>query len=140
MNGQELDITSPFAQWREMNLDRVQPEKQILPEAACFRFGIHICVCCGDNARANPSSMRRTYTLHFSRLQHAKQLCLQIQRNVRNLVEEECAAISEFETPDAVSARVSEGALHMAKQLAFENSFREAPCVHGYHRLTGARR
>src|SRR5437016_3079302 len=123
-----------------MNLNCVQPKKQVLPEAASFSLRIYVCVCCSDDTRTNASSMRRADSLHFSRLQHAKQLCLQIQRNVCDLVKKERAAIGKFKTADAVSPRVSESALHMAEQLAFENTLGEASRINRHHGLIGARR
>ena len=45
MRGQKMvwpaaDIFAPFAQWRQMNLDGVQPEQQILAKPAALHFFI----------------------------------------------------------------------------------------------------
>ena len=42
--GQQQDIISPFAEWRDMQLDRIDPVQQILPESSFLyhRMDVHI--------------------------------------------------------------------------------------------------
>ena len=65
---------------------------------------------------------------------------MQIQRNIRDLVEKKRAAISKLKAADAVRAGISEGAFYVAKEFAFENSFGKASRVDRDHGFAGARR
>ena len=65
---------------------------------------------------------------------------MQIQGNIGDFIEEERAAVTELEAPDAIGARVRESAFDVAEELAFENSLRKTAGVDRYHRLRVAAR
>ena len=60
------------------------------------------------------------------------------ERHVRDLVEEERAAVRHLEAADAVGLGVGEGALHVAEELALEDALGEPAGVHGQERLRRA--
>ena len=84
---EETDVFAAIAQRRDLNLDGVQPKKQIRTEAAGSCFGIYIRVRGGKDAHIYAAGGRGTDTLKFAGLQHAKQFGLQIQRDVCDFVQ-----------------------------------------------------
>ena len=57
--------------------------------------------------------------LQLPALQHAEQLGLHRQRQLADLVEEQAAAVGQFELAAPFVDRAGEGAAHMAEQFAF---------------------
>src|SRR5947209_5969174 len=106
-----------------MNFDRVQPEKQVLTEASCGNFFVEVRIRCRDQSHIDAAASRGTHRFEFSCLQNAKQLRLLAQRNIRDLIEEERAAIGKIEAADAVGLGVGEGAANMPEHFAFEDTF-----------------
>src|ERR1700752_3881831 len=76
---QQRNIFAAFAQWRKMNLNRVQTKQQILPETSGGRFGIYVSVRGRQNAHVHAARGRRADPLEFTGFQHAQKLRLQIQ-------------------------------------------------------------
>ena len=132
------NVLAPLAQRRQLDLDRVQPEQQVLPEAAGRDLLAEVRVGRRDDAHVDLARARRADALEVAGLEHAQQLRLQVQRHVRDLVEEQRAAVGELEAADAIGLGVGEGALHVAEQLALEDAFGEAAGVDGDEPLAGA--
>ena len=122
----------PLAKRRQLNLDRVQPEEQVLAEAARRDFFGEVRVGRRDDPDVDVARAGRADALEIAGLEHAQQLRLQVQRDVGDLVEKQRTAVGELETADAVRLGVGEGALDVAEQLAFEDPFRQAAGVHGH--------
>src|SRR3954452_2877542 len=105
-----------------MDLDRVKPEEQIFAEAVTGYFFEKICVCGGDDANVDPFRSGRSDALHLADLEHAQKLGLKIVRYVCNLIQEQCSAIGQLETADAIGFCVGKGAFHMTEKFALENA------------------
>ncbi len=131
--GQPWNVFAPIAQRRQMNLDRVETEEQILPEPPGRDFGVEIGVGRRDQPDVRLSRARRSETLELTGLEHAQQLLLLAERHVGDLVEEQRAAIGHLESPDAILLGVGEGALHVAEELALEHPFGHAAGVDSDH-------
>jgi hypothetical protein len=58
----------------------------------------------------------------FTLLQYAQQLGLQLQRNITDLIQEECALISQLEATDPLRDRAGEGAPFVSEDLAFQQT------------------
>ena len=97
-------------------------------------LGAQVGVGGGDHADVDVARGRGADALEFAGLEHAQQLRLLAERNVGDLVEEERAAVGEFEATDAVGARVGEGALDVAEELALEGALGERAGVDGDER------
>ena len=128
------NVFAPLAQRRQMNLDRVETEQQILPESSCRDFRVEVGVGRRDQPHVGLARPRRSETLELAGLEHAQQLLLLAERHVGDLVEEQRAAVGHLESPDAILLRIGERALHMAEELALEDAFRDAAGVDGDHR------
>src|SRR5438445_13120708 len=80
---QEIDVFAAVAQRRQVNLNGVQTEEQVLAKAAGSGFRIDVRVGCCQNPHVHAASGRGANTLKISGFQDAQQLCLQIQRKDR---------------------------------------------------------
>ena len=76
----------------------------------------------GDQAGVGANGARTAEALELALLQDAQQFGLQLERDFAHLVEEDGAAVGEFEAPDALRDGAGEGALLVAEQLAFEQA------------------
>src|SRR5947208_6181343 len=113
IRGEQRDIGAPLAQRRESDLDRVETKQQILAEAPGFHLGLDVGVGGCDDAYVRTPRARGAYALVLAGLEHAQQLRLLRHRQIRDLVEEQRAALGELEATDAIRLRVGERATHM---------------------------
>src|SRR5690242_17374794 len=66
------DVLAPLAERRQVDLDRVETEEQVLTEAAGDDLGAQVGIRRGEDARIHTPCARRAHPLHFARLQHAQ--------------------------------------------------------------------
>jgi len=135
--GQRRDVVAAIAQRRQMDLDRIQPKQQILPESTAADFVDEVRVARGQDAHVHVTRARRSDALEISGLEHAQELRLKIERHVRDLVEEQCPTVGELEPSDAVALRVGERPLDVAEELALEDAIRQPTGVDGHQSLAG---
>ena len=138
MTGQQRDVFAPLAQRRHRNLNRVQTEEEILPEAARVDLRVEVGVCGGDDPDVGPPRAGTAHPLELAGLEHAQQLGLEVQRDVGDLIQEQRPAFGQFEAADAVALGVGEGAFDMAEELALEQPLRQAAGVHRHQGAPGA--
>src|SRR5882724_3524999 len=110
MMRKKIDVLAPVTQRRNVNLYRIQTKKEVLPEPSCGGLGIHIGIGSRQHSHIHAPRRGRSYTLEISRFQNAQKFCLQVKRNVRDFVQEQSAAIREFEPSNAVGPRIRERA------------------------------
>ncbi len=127
-------------QRRHADLDGVDAEEQILTEASGRDFLVQVGIRRRDEPHVHTARSRRAETLELAGLQHAQQLVLLTERDVRNLIEEERPAVGELETADAIRLGVGKRALHVAEELALEHALRDATGVDRDHRALAAGR
>ncbi len=123
-----------------MDLDRVQPEEEVLPEAARGDLGGEVGVGGREHPDVAAPGPGGADPLELPALEHPQQLALLARRHVADLVEKERAAVGELEAADTVGARIGEGALDVAEELALEDALRNAAGVQREEGLRGARR
>src|SRR2546422_5746530 len=103
VRGEQRDIGAPLAQWGKPDLDRVETKQQIFAEAAGLYLRLDVGVGGRDDADVGAPRTRRTHALILARLEHAQQLRLLRERQIRDLVEEQGAAFGKLEASDAVA-------------------------------------
>ena len=69
-------------------------------------------------------SFGRTNAFELTGLDHAQKFCLQIERDVCNLIHEKRALVRQFESAGAIRFRIGEGSFDVTKQFALKNRFR----------------
>ena len=140
MRRQGRDVLTPFAQGRDLNFHRVEPEQQVLSEPAGGNLLRKSRVRCTDEAGISLLSLGRTDALEFAGLEHTQQRGLQLQRDIGDFIQEQRAALREFESANTVGLGIREGAADVAEKLVLENTFREPAHVHGDQRFARTRR
>ncbi len=73
-------------------------------------------------------------------MQHAQQLGLHGQRQLTHFIQEQGAAIGQFELAPALVQRAGKGAAHMPEQFAFDQGLGQGGAVEADQRFVGARR
>src|SRR5437773_182975 len=100
----EPDGLGALAQRWEADLDGVEAKQEVLPKSPRRRFGGDVRVRGRDDAHAHALRLGGSDALELARLEHAQQLRLLRQRQVRDLVQKQRAALGELEPPDAMLA------------------------------------
>src|SRR6266567_1622487 len=131
----QIDVLTAVTQRRNVNLDGIQAKQEVLTEPARSRLRVHVGVGRRKYSHVDAPCGGRANAFEIARFQHTQKFRLQIQRNVCNFVEEQGAAIGEFESPDAIDASIRKGAFYMAKELTFENAFGKSARIYCHHGL-----
>ena len=89
---------------------------------------LEVAVRRGDDAHVDGHPAVGAERLDHALLQHAKQLRLEADVHVADLVEEERALVGRLELADAIRVRAAEGAAHVAEELALEELGGDRAC------------
>src|SRR5262249_20580488 len=136
---EQLRVTRTGAQGRDMQFDARQAEEQV---GAHFRLGTgfpQVPLRSGDDAEMQADGAVRSDPLDGALLQDAQDLGLGHERHALDLVEEERAAVREFEFSDAALTGAGEGAGFMPEEFALDELGRNGGAIHGDERLAPAR-
>ncbi len=95
---------------------------KIATELSSLDHSSEVTIGGGDEANIDGdcSSPAKPFDLLF--LQSTQKLGLQFQRKIPNLVQEQRAHMSQFQSSDPLRDRAGEGALFMPEELAFQQS------------------
>ena len=135
MTRERPDVVAAIAKRWQVDDDGVEAIQEVFAEAARRDFFLQVRVGSRQYAGVHVAQPRRSDALHFTRLQHPQQLRLQAHGHVGDLVEKQRAFVGHLEASDAVDARVGEGALDVAEQLALRDAFGEPTRIHRDERL-----
>ncbi|MNZ11188.1 hypothetical protein D3C78_280510 [compost metagenome] len=135
---QQRDVFHPLAQRRHLDGEDVEAVVEILAEAAGLDHLFEVLVGGGDDAHVDVLGLVAADPLEGALLQHAQQLDLHLQRHVADLVEEQGAAVGQFEAPCPAGDGTGEGALLMAEELAFQQFRRDGAAVDRHERRFAA--
>src|SRR5579883_2111757 len=128
---QQRDITFALTQWRQLDLDDVEAEKEILAEGAGANGGFQIAVGGSDRPHIDPHAISRAHRPDFALLKRAQQLGLHIHREIANFVEENSSAVTGFQQAGVSVLRPREGSFYVAKQFGFDEGRDQGRTVHG---------
>src|SRR5467141_5232564 len=118
MMRQGIDVFAAVTQWRDVDLDGIQAKEEVLTEPAGSGLRVHVGVGGREHSHIDAPSGGRADALEIPRFQNAQEFRLQVERDVGDFVQEQSAAVSEFESPDAVRARIGKSAFHVSEELA----------------------
>ena len=93
-----VQVVPPQAQRRQVDRDDVEAVKEILAEPALAHFLLQIAIGAGDEAHVDADGLVAADALEFAFLQHAQELDLKAQRNFRDFVEQQRAAVRRLES------------------------------------------
>src|SRR5271156_4713920 len=94
----------------------------------------------GKNADIHGSFDLASEPPNFTVFENAQKLGLRLSGHFADLVEEERAAVREFEAADAALSGAGEGALFVAEYFAFHQRFWNCGAIDGDERAVGSRR
>src|SRR5262249_20341598 len=85
---------------------------------------------CSDHTHVGASRVRRSDSLELALLQHPQQLALHVEWQIANFIEEQGAAVRQFETPYSHTDCACERALLVSEEFAFDQAGRQGCTVH----------
>src|SRR5579862_9019423 len=139
MTEQVRDVLGSGAQRRQLDADHVEAVIQILPEQAARETLLEVLVGRGDHAYVGADRRLAADSIELSLCQHAQQPCLERQRHVTDLIEEQRAAVGLLEAPAPLYVRTGKGAALVSEELRLEQVRRNRRRVEGDERSPRAR-
>ena len=100
--------------------ENVEAVVEVCAEFAGFHHLGEVAIGGGDQAGVGADGARTAEAFEFALLQNAQEFGLQLDRNFADFVEEDRAAMGQFEAADALRDGAGEGAFFVAEQLTFE--------------------
>ena len=107
----------PFAQGWQTKRDGRQSEKQIGAESAGLHFALQVAVGRGDEPNIYLLGPGVAQSRKLARLQDAKEMRLQIEREIADLIEKERATMGGSDETDAIAIRTCECTLHETEEF-----------------------
>ena len=118
----------------------VEPEKQVLPEAALADHAVQLLVGGGNHADVHRTGPEITDGNDALFLKNAQELGLKMEAEFTDFVEEEGPTIGGANEAKRIAGSASEGSLYVAEQLALEQRVAEGGAIDRDKGLLGARR
>ena len=135
MPRQQRDVFAALAQGRQRDRDDVEPVVQVLAEPAVFHELLEVGVARGDDACVELDGARFADALELALLQRAQQFRLQRERHQGDFVDEQRAAVGEFEAADARVHGAREGALRVPEEFGLGERLGNRGGVEGHEPL-----
>ena len=133
------DIGSAIAEWRQVNMEHVQPIKQVFAELAIGDHLAEVAMCGTDDADIHHERVAVAEALDLARLEEAEQLHLDVLVEFAEFVEEHGAAIGDLEETLVIAVGAGERSLLVAEELALGKVLRQRPAVDRNERHVGTR-
>src|SRR6185437_196562 len=130
----DQDIVPPFAQRRQQDRQTYEPVVQVFPEGLVLDLFQQVLMRSYYDADVDLGDRIATDPGDLPLLQDPEQLCLQIDIQFPDLVEEQRSLIGLFEFPDAARNRSGKRPLFMTTQLALDEIPRDSRYVNGNKR------
>ena len=120
MGDQLRDVAATLAQRRHVDRDHVEPVEQVLAKPALLDFRAEVLVGRRDHAHVHRQRLSRSDPGDHAFLQRAQHFRLCGEAHITDLIEKQRAAVRKLELARAIGKRAGEAALHVAKQLTFD--------------------
>src|SRR5271163_1525261 len=127
---EQRNVIFTFAQRREFDLHHVEPEEQVLAESAAANRRLEIAVRRSDHAGRDGDAFVRSHGLHFTLLQSAQQLSLQIDGQISDLAKEYRASTGRFQQAWLSVIGSRKGAFHVTEELGFDQRGNERRTIY----------
>ena len=130
ISGKRNDVIPALAQRGQIDLHGTDPIEQIRAELFLFDHGPDIGIRCSDNLHIHIDHPRASQTHQLLLLHHAEELCLEIQRHLPDLVQEDRSSGSQLKLSDIpVFARSGKCSAVISEQLTLNQVFRHRAAV-----------
>src|SRR5581483_5474982 len=127
---EETDIVTAFAQGRHANREYTEAVEEIATELTIGDELVQVAIGGGDESHVHVHGLVAAQPLELLLLENAQELGLEFERNVADFVEEQGAAVGEFEPSEFTGHRAGEGAPLVAKEFAFDKAHGNGAAVH----------
>ncbi len=131
---EERDVLRPPPQRGQRDRQHVDPVVEILAERALLHRLHHVLVGGRHHAHVDADLVVAAHAPHLAVLEDAKVLRLQVRAHLRDLVQEDRAAVGQLEIAGPAGHRSGERALLVTEQLALEQGLRNGRAVHRHER------
>src|ERR1700751_1525809 len=129
MAGEDGDIGSAIAEWRNEKGNYVEAVEKILTETAVQDFLFEIFVSGGGGANVHAGSLIGADGFEALFFEYAQHFGLRAKAHVADFVEEKCAAICLLEFANFVVAGSGEAAFDMAEEFGLDELFGDGGAV-----------
>ncbi len=123
MLSQRSNVFAAIPQRRHLNGEHREAVVQILAESSCFGFDRQVPVGGGYQSDVHRPRAAFSHALKLPFLNHPKKLGLQLQRDLADLVQEDCAAVREFKPAHAVLNGSGKRTSDVTEELALKQLF-----------------
>src|SRR5688572_1729875 len=120
MFGEKRNVFFALPQRGDQHRHDIEAKEKILPEFLALDAFLEVPVGGGDDAHVNLDGAIAADAFKLLFLQNAQQLGLELRRNFADFVQEDGAAMGEFEAAFAVGEGAGERAFLVAEKLAFD--------------------
>ena len=128
--GHRLQVFHVLAQWWHVNVKDIQAIEEIGSQMAVRHSILRIAIRCGQDANIHVLLGTGSQPAQFSFFQDAQQLRLRADRHFAQLIQQQRPARGQFEASGAPFYGSGEGAFLVAKNLAFDQRFRNGRAIH----------
>src|SRR5215467_5985189 len=125
MPGELGDVLGALAQGGNVDRKHVQAVEEILAKCSLLDHGAQITMRGGDHADIDLVRVVAAKPLEFLLLQDPQQFCLELERNVPDLVEKERPLVRQFEASRFLGDRPRKGSLFVPEELALQEAERD---------------
>ena len=140
MLGQQGQILFAIAQWRQMNVEHVETVEQVLAQMAIGNGLAGVLVRSSDHPHVHRSFRLAAQPAHFMIFQYAQQLRLRGRRHFADFVQQQRAAVRQFEAADSPLGGTGERTPLVAENFALHQGLGDRRTVDGHKGTTGSRR
>src|SRR6185312_14896626 len=132
---QHRDVVESLAKRRNAHRNHTETEKQILSKAPSRRFRREVAIRRGHHPHVDANRRCPTHTLEFLLLQHTQQLRLEIEAHLRDLVQQQRAAVRTLERALDSLERARECASFVTEQRALDEPLGQCSAIQLDERL-----
>src|SRR5690242_7094768 len=122
--GEERNVLGTIPERRDLDGDHAQTEVEVAPKTASFCFGSEIPVGRRDDSHVDFDRRRTANALELLFLQNAKELRLEVQTHLGDLIQEKSSAMRPLECTRDPLDRAGKRATLVPKQCALDQSLR----------------
>ncbi len=139
MVDEQRDILRSLAQRGAIDDEGADAVKEVVAERTPCDLFAQVLVGRGQDAGGHPQGFRAPHPLELQFLQHPQQLCLQLEGEVADLVEQQGAAARLLDAADLALLGSREGAALVAEQLGLQQVAGDRRTVHRHEGPAGPR-
>ncbi|MBS1272274.1 MAG: hypothetical protein MAGBODY4_01414 [Candidatus Marinimicrobia bacterium] len=126
---QNAYIGAQFPKRRHFDLQHVQPVEQVFPESLVFDQRLQPAIRGSNNPNVHGMYFLSTDLVNLPFLQYPEQFRLCLQRELRDLIQENCAAVSMFKQPFFRPVGAGESPFFVPEQFTFNQICGDAAAV-----------